>query len=67
MLEPRIGEAMRQTPVIGQEQQTFAVTIEPADRINARKRYEILEREPAGGVAELADDVVGLEQGDRAV
>ena len=66
MLEPRVGEAMGQPAVVGQEQQALAVAVEPADRVDPRDRHERLERGPALGVAELAEDVVGLEQGDGA-
>ena len=66
MLEPRVGEAMRQSSIVGQEQQAFAVTIEPAGRIDPLDRDEFFERESVAGVAELAQDVVGLEEGDGA-
>ena len=34
MLEPRVGQAMRQAAVVGQEEQALAVAVEPADRID---------------------------------
>ena len=66
MLEPRVGEPMGQRAVVGQEQQAFAIAIEPAGRIDSRDRDEVLESRAAIRVAELAEDVVGLVKGDGA-
>ncbi len=51
---------MRQPAVIGQKKQAFAIPIEPADRINPRHGYEVLEVGPALDVRELGKDVVGF-------
>ena len=66
MFEPRVGEAMSQSSVVGQEQQAFAVTIEPPRRIDSLDRDEFFEGKSSTCVAELAQDVVGLEKGDGA-
>ena len=67
VLVPRVGEPVGQRAVVGQEEQPFAVAIEPADRVDARDAHEVLEGRPALGVGELAEDVVGLEEGEVAV
>jgi hypothetical protein len=61
MFEPRVGEAMRQSSVVGQEEQAFAVAVEPACRIDSLHRDEFLERKTCAGVAKLTEDIVGLE------
>ncbi len=61
MRKPRVGEAMRQTAVVGQDEQALAVAVEPADWINPGDRHECLECIAPVHVAELAQDVVRLE------
>jgi len=62
MIKSRVGQPMGELSVIGQEQEAFAVAVEPADGIDSWDRHDSLERSPAGDVAELTQDVVGFEE-----
>ena len=64
VLESRVGQAMGQGTVVGEQKQPFAITIEPANRVNPGKNQMILERRPSIGVGELAKDIEGLEQSE---
>lgn len=47
MPKTRIGETMLQRSVVGQQQQPFAIQIEPPRRIHMLDGYEIRKRSPA--------------------
>jgi len=53
---------MGQGTVVGEQKQPFAITIEPANRVNPGNSQMILERRPAIGGGELAEDIEGFEQ-----
>ena len=44
VLESRVGQAMGQGTVVGEQKQPFAITIEPANRVNPGNSQMILER-----------------------
>jgi hypothetical protein len=56
----RVGDLRLQLAVVGQDQQPFAVGIEPAGNIDALDRDELIERPPLAFRRELAEDAVGL-------
>jgi hypothetical protein len=56
MLKPGIGQAMLESAIIGQQEQPFAVVVEPANRIHTFYLNEVLERAPFAG--ELAYDAI---------
>ena len=60
MRKTRVSEAMRQTSVVGQKQQSLTVTVEPAGRIDAGHRHKRLQSRAAGSVPKLAEDAVRL-------
>ncbi len=62
VFESRVGQPMGKRSVVGQEQEAFAVAVEPADGIDSWDRHERLERGSSRDVAELTQDVVGLEE-----
>ena len=57
---------MSQATVVGEQKQPFAITIEPANRVNPGNSQMILERRPSIGVGELAEDIEGFEQSEIA-
>ena len=61
--EARVHQLERQVAVVGQEQQAFAVLVEPADGVDALRhmRHEIDGARPAGGI------VIGAEVAARLV
>ena len=62
VLVARVGQAMGERPVVGQQEQPLAVAVEPADRVDPGDRHEVLERRPPALVGELGEDVEGLEE-----
>jgi hypothetical protein len=53
--------AVLQLIVVGQEQQAFAVGIEPSDGIHVMREWpEVAERPLPGRAGELGEDTVGL-------
>ena len=61
----RIGDPLLQRAVVGQEQQTLAVVVEPTCGIDVLRRHEIGECAPALSGGELAEHVEGLVEGDQ--
>ena len=57
---------MGQGTVVGEQKQPFAITIEPANRVNPGNSQMILERRPSISVGELAEDIEGFEQSEIA-
>jgi hypothetical protein len=64
MLEFRVSEPVGQLTIVGQEDQTFAVAIESARRVDARNLDMILEGLSSFGVGELAENVIGLVESE---
>lgn len=63
-----VREAMLKVAVIGEQEQSFAILIETAYRIDAGNRYELFQRGccVAGFIRELAEYSVGLVEEDVA-
>ncbi len=57
MRKSRIGEAVLQFAVIGQEKQAFAVVIQTADRVDARNGDEVRQCSFGSFACELAQNV----------
>ena len=53
---------MGQGTVVGEQEQPLAISIEPANRINAGNWHIVFERRPAFGVGELAENIERLEK-----
>ena len=66
VFESRVAQAMGQWTVVGEQKQPFAITIEPANRVNPGNSQMILERRPSIGGGELAEDIEGFEQSEIA-
>ena len=67
-LEPRIGDARLQPAVVGQQQQPFAVAVQPAGGIDAGHIDEVRQRRARGLrclVGELAEHAIGLVEQDQ--
>ena len=64
---PRIEETVDERTLVGEEEQAFAIGIEAADWVDARREFEIRERRPRGtGLGrELREDAVGFVEGDE--
>jgi hypothetical protein len=63
--EPRVQQAVFQLVVVRQEQQAFAVGIEPSDRVDVLREWpEFAERLLAGCTRELGEDSVRFVEED---
>jgi len=61
----RVEQEFVQFRFITEQEQTFAVGVEPANRINARRKTELRQRAEIRSVArELRNDTIGLVEGD---
>jgi len=61
----RVGDALLQFAVVGQQKQTFAVVVEPPGCAHLRLRNEFCERAPAFLVGELTQDIERLVEQDE--
>ncbi|KMR58054.1 hypothetical protein EY06_15125, partial [Staphylococcus aureus] len=63
----RVGQLVRQRTVIRQQQQAFAVMVQAAGGIHARRQAEPGQGRPRrhAAVGELAEHVEGLVEGDQ--
>ncbi|MNR33703.1 hypothetical protein D3C85_1513960 [compost metagenome] len=61
-----VGDACLQLPIVGQQQQAFAVTVQPARRINSWHVDEVLQGRAPRLVAELGQDVERFVEQDQA-
>src|SRR3989344_3598830 len=59
-LETRIGQALLQLAVVGEQQQSFAVPVEPPGRIDARHLYIGGQGFASVGVGELGQHAIGF-------
>lgn len=64
-LPARVADTILERPVVSQQQQPFAVEVEPSRRINGGRRYEVGERAASIRVGKLAQDAVGFVQQDQ--
>jgi hypothetical protein len=53
-----MADGMLEGAIVGQDQQAFAVGVEPARRIDLRNRNEVFQRRLAAFRAELAKNAV---------
>ncbi len=67
LLVARIGQPVRQRTVVGEQQQAFAVVVQPSRRIDARRQAEPGQRRTRryAAVGELAQDVERFVEGDQ--
>ena len=65
-LEARVGNMRLELAVVGQQQQAFAVRIQPAGHIHTGNRDEVLEPAPPPFRRELAEHAVGLVEENQA-
>lgn len=64
VLEPRVGEALGEDSVVGEQEEPLAVSVKPAGRIDTRDRDEVLQGRPTLSLGELGQDVVRLVEGE---
>ena len=63
---PRVGDAGLQLAVVGEQQQSFAVQVQPPGDIDARQRDEAGQGGAAlGAVGELGQHAVGFVEQDQ--
>ncbi|MCY1559136.1 hypothetical protein D9M68_961400 [compost metagenome] len=62
---PGVGNPRLQLPIVGQQQQAFAVAIQPSGRVDARYVDKILERRPPLTVTELRQYIEGFVEQDQ--
>jgi hypothetical protein len=64
---PRIEEAVDESAFVGEEEEPFAVGIETADRVNARRETKLGKRAPlgAGLRRELRKNAVGFVESEE--
>jgi len=67
LLVARIGQAMRQATVVGEQQQAFAVVVQAPCRIHVPGQAETGQRRPRrlAAIGELAQHVEGFVEGDE--
>lgn len=63
--EARIGEALLEPTVIGEQYEAFRVTIQSPDRIDIALRDVVSQRRPPGGIGELRQHVERFVEGDK--
>jgi len=66
VIEAGIGEAMCEPTVVGQQQEAFAIEIEPADRIDAGCVNIVRKCRAALGIGEFREDAVGFVEKDMS-
>ena len=57
---------MLQSPIIGQNEQPFAVSVQASRRINAGQGNKFFQRGMFAVATELGDDTVGLVEQDKS-
>ena len=65
LLVPGIGQTMRQGAVVGQQQQTLTVPIQPPSRVDVLLPNEFGQGCPTVGIGELAQHAVGFVQSEE--